>query len=127
SGWKHPALNAASASAPKARISFARAETVEQGAACFGPARHRAQEPSRAVPLSCHHIDDPLRNDDHFLGRPAIERPFYRIERQNSGLDLGIGSIASDCDIAALPTIDLDRKCDRVLDQKIRLELGPSL
>src|SRR5262249_8444596 len=106
-GWKQPPASAASASAPMARISFARAE--------------------RAVPLSCHHIDDPLRNDDHFLGRLAIERPFYRIEGQNSGLDLGIGSISSDCDIAALPTIDLDRKCDRVLDQKIRLEARPRL
>jgi hypothetical protein len=68
-----------------------------------------------------------LRYHDHFLGRLPIERPFYRIERQDGGLDLGFGCISGDCDIAALLTIDLDRKCDRAFDQQIRLELRPSL
>ena len=31
-----------------------------------------------------------LRHDDHLLRRLAVERPFYRIERQNGSLDLGI-------------------------------------
>src|SRR5439155_18297299 len=117
----------ATASAAMARISFWRGEMVGQGAACAGPTRDRVGEPSRTLPLSCHHIDDPLRYHDHLLGRPAIERPFCRIKSQNRRLDLGIGSISSDCDIAALPTIDLDRKCDRVLEQKIRLQPRPRL
>src|SRR6516165_3344554 len=99
-------------------------EETDAMASAFPPAQPAA-EASGAEPLSCHHIDDPLRHHDHLFGRFAIKRPFYRIEGQNGGLDLGIGSISSDCDIAALPTIDLDRKCDRVLDQKVRLEPRP--
>src|SRR6478752_5149972 len=81
----------------------------------------------RLACLSCHHIDDPLGHHDHLLGRLAIECPFYCIEGQNGSLNLGLCCISGDCDIAALLTVDLDRKCDHVLDQQIRLELRPRL
>src|SRR5262249_12932883 len=101
-------------------------EEADAMASAF-PSAQPAAEATGAEPLSCHHIDDPLRHHDHLFGRLAIERPFYRIEGQDGRFDLGTASISGDCDIAALLTIDLDRKCDRVLDQKIRLQLRPSL
>src|SRR6516164_1858219 len=103
------------------------AEPTRADAAPRRSAPRGAETPDRSVPLSCHHIDDPLRHHDHLLRRPAIQRPFYRIKRQNGILDLGIWRISGDCDISALLTIDLDRKCDRVLDQKFSLERRPSL
>ena len=45
-----------------------------------------------------------------FLGGLPVKRPFYRIERQNGSLDLGVRRIAGNCDIGALLAVDLDRK-----------------
>src|SRR5262249_55957038 len=91
------------------------------------PAPPRAEKADRSVRLSRHHIDDPLRHHDHFLRRPAIKRPFYRIEGQNGSFGLGICSISAVCYISAFTTIDLDWTGDLGLDQKICFQPCPRL
>ena len=73
-----------------------------------------------------HHIHDPLRDDDHLLGRLALQRPLYLIECQNSSLDFRIAGAARRPSLRPFLAIDLHRQRDGVLDQQSGLDLGPA-
>src|SRR4051794_19346539 len=103
SGWKQPAVRAASAHATASwanRLIFR---------------------------LSRHDIDDPLRHHDHLLGRLALKRLFYRIERQNGSLNIGVLGLPGDGDVRPLLAVHLHRKRNSVLDQEVALDLWPIL
>src|ERR1700686_2107702 len=102
SGWKQPAVSPAAAS------------TTATAAA-------RRQTAFRLH----HHIDDPSRHHDHLLRTFAVERLFYRIERQDGSLNFGRLGVARHRHLGALLAVDLDRQRDPVLDQQIVSELRP--
>src|SRR5262245_60043642 len=97
-GWKQPP-----SSAPSAQIASNRA----------------------TIDPSSHDIDDSLRDVDHFLRRLPLQRPFYRIERQNGSLNLGVDSCPGDGQIGTLAAVDLHRQRHGVLYQQIAFDLRP--
>src|ERR1700736_2388597 len=96
-GWKQPP-----SSAPSTKIASSRTTTARR---------------------SPHDIHDPLRNDNHFLRRLPLERPFYRIKRQNGSLNFAVGRSAADGQIGPFSAIDLHRQRHGVLYQEIAFDL----
>ena len=81
-----------------------------------GAARRRCQATTLTIRL---------RHDDHLLGRacrPAPFLPHRGPERQPRSRHCGV---AADRDFGALLAVDLDRQRQRVLDQKVALDLRP--
>src|SRR5271154_895793 len=76
---------------------------------------------------SSHHIDDPLRNDDHLLRRLAVEGAANRVEGEHSRFDIEVAGIPGNGYVRALLAVHLDGKRDRALDQELALDHGPIL
>src|SRR5215472_2901991 len=86
--------------------------------------RHTKQ---RIGSCSSHHIDDPLWNNDHFLRRLAIQRPFDGIKGQDGALNIDVSGIARNGYVRAFPAVHLYRKRDGVFDEKTLLDQWPRL
>src|SRR4051794_29747949 len=97
-GWKQPAVRAASADTITSRARM----------------RNLADD-----------IHDPLRNNDHLADGLAIQRQFYRIERQNGSLNFRILRRPRYRHFAPFLAVDLHRQGHAVFDQQIALDLRP--
>src|SRR5229473_1062852 len=86
SGSKQPPSRPANA---KAVARGAKRETVERGLG--------------------HHIHDPLRHDDDLFRALAVEGSLYRIQGQDSSLDLGAFGVARDGHVGPFLTVNLHR------------------
>src|SRR5690606_5895046 len=75
---------------------------------------------------SDHDIDDPLRDDDHFLQRPSVACAYYRFEFAHSLFHLGGGGGGRNRDFVAPLPVDLHRQRNRIGDKKRGLRLRPA-
>src|SRR5215469_14794006 len=101
SGWKHPAVK------PPRQATPASLKTTRRIRFC-----------------SSHHIDDPLRNNDHLPRRLAVQRPFDGVEGEDGSLNIDVSGVARNGYVGAFLAVDLDWERDGVLHKQVGFERG---